>query len=341
MNIVMEAPILPGQTWVDRRGKHAGRRVEILKSNPMTVMVKYLRGNGRSWDGKDVGKVITLGANAFRQNFELVHKSGGGSVHDAPLPPAALRGEIRREEMAIAIRKVDEKVTKESEAIDAFFDAANKPEPMVAPVPTKVCGHCKQIKPLGSFHRYTKGKDGHQSWCKVCIGEMERTRRPERLVQMQKRRTQVAFNALTGDQKDEMVALFRGGESKSQIARAYKVTEAVCDMAIEEKLKAMRNAIGAVPAKAPETVSVTSVSVPGTVLTGTAAVSLETLEVRKWQEMDEADLRDLRQFTITYTVMRPVEVTETISAANMIEAIHTTIDGRDDVREVKRVEVLA
>ncbi len=32
----------------------------------------------------------------------------------------------------------------------------------------KQCGSCKEIKPLSDFHKRKKGKDGRQSYCKIC-----------------------------------------------------------------------------------------------------------------------------------------------------------------------------
>jgi hypothetical protein len=35
----------------------------------------------------------------------------------------------------------------------------------------KVCAKCKQEKPVDSFYRYSRSKDGYQSYCKVCTKE--------------------------------------------------------------------------------------------------------------------------------------------------------------------------
>ncbi len=36
---------------------------------------------------------------------------------------------------------------------------------------TKVCGKCKQAKPIEEFHRDKSRKDGHYTWCKNCSNE--------------------------------------------------------------------------------------------------------------------------------------------------------------------------
>lgn len=33
----------------------------------------------------------------------------------------------------------------------------------------KSCAHCKEIKSLGQFYKDKSKKDGHTSWCKICV----------------------------------------------------------------------------------------------------------------------------------------------------------------------------
>jgi hypothetical protein len=35
-------------------------------------------------------------------------------------------------------------------------------------ISTKKCGYCKQIQPLGNFHRRRAAVDGRQAFCKAC-----------------------------------------------------------------------------------------------------------------------------------------------------------------------------
>lgn len=32
----------------------------------------------------------------------------------------------------------------------------------------KACGRCGVVKPVSAFHKSSRSKDGHQSWCKDC-----------------------------------------------------------------------------------------------------------------------------------------------------------------------------
>lgn len=46
-----------------------------------------------------------------------------------------------------------------------IYPVTNIAEPTQA---QKVCSHCGVSKPLSEFHKNSKTKDGHQSWCKSC-----------------------------------------------------------------------------------------------------------------------------------------------------------------------------
>ena len=41
---------------------------------------------------------------------------------------------------------------------------------------TKVCTHCKEDLPIDDFHVDRRKKDGHDTWCKGCVREYNRTR---------------------------------------------------------------------------------------------------------------------------------------------------------------------
>lgn len=51
----------------------------------------------------------------------------------------------------------------------------------------KVCSKCKERKPLAAFHRHSKNKDGHQSYCKACSNVAARSASRTRLTASNKR----------------------------------------------------------------------------------------------------------------------------------------------------------
>lgn len=232
--LAYEKPILPGQTWQDRRGKHLGRKVEILKYNGLTVMAKYLRGIGRSWDSKDVGKVITVGADAFRQNYEPVHSSGGGSVHDAPLPPAAVRGEIRREEMPITVTQTIEKVLASNNGITNPPVVAETPEP----VKQAICTKCGTTRPVTEFYTNKASGSGHHTWCKVCMRAAVKAysdrKRAEKHGAPVVNTNERKFAELTDEQKSEIKGLRDKGQKPQEICHAYGISGVVYGMVIKE-----------------------------------------------------------------------------------------------------------
>lgn len=51
---------------------------------------------------------------------------------------------------------------------------------------SKACKHCDEVKPLESFYRWTRSKDGRADWCKACRSSHDKSVAPQTKVRFTK-----------------------------------------------------------------------------------------------------------------------------------------------------------
>jgi hypothetical protein len=196
--------IMPGEIWESIKGKHVGRRVEIIRDSGTSVKAKVLRGYGASSGDKHAGSVWSIERNTFKAMFRQVAPDNGklkpvetdlGKLMEKmPKPLVVNPINLEREEAAIA----SEPKTEEQAAEDTAVEVAD--EVIERAIEKAAAAHDEKWQ--------KKWESLHSPEAKVKRAETLQSR----------------IDALTQDERDEMKRLrYEMHETVGEIARAYKL----------------------------------------------------------------------------------------------------------------------